>query len=317
MSPLIAVNSTDKIDASISPEQRALYASKVQNEPNCCKIEVVDGFFSQSDASTDDGIFDGISNHFGLKLESWSDLNTQLAKLNADASDGVKYKLVFCARHGQGYHNYVVELVGITEWDNHWSHLNEGTINGEHYVWGPDPFLTKRGEDQARLMNEAFKAEIAHGLPLPTRLFSSPFTRSAQTLVLTWEDMLVSKDPAFKGRLSPLVKEDLRETIGSHTCDKRSTKSEFLKRLDGWGFVHEDGFSENDNLYLDNWREPVSDQAIRANRFLQSLYQYDDQVMYCASHSGEIKALLLASGHRSFAVPTAGMIPLLIKMTPV
>lgn len=317
MSNLISVNACDKIDAAVPPEQRRLYASKLAKEQNVCQIEVVDGIFKQSDMSTDDSTFDGISSHFGLQLDSWGELKTKLGALNASAAPGVKYKLVFCARHGQGYHNKVVDLVGITDWDNYWSHLNEGTFNGEHYVWGPDPFLTAKGEAQAKLMNEAFTNELQIGCPLPTRLFSSPFTRSAQTLTITWDGILVSQDPDFKGRLLPLVKEDLRETIGSHTCDKRSTKSIFLERLPNWGFHHEANFTEDDTLYLDNWREPLSDHAIRANRFLQDLYQYDDEIIYCSSHSGEMKALLLATGHRAFAVPTAGMIPLVLKMTAI
>lgn len=317
MSNLIEVNPTDKIDAVVPKEQRDLFHRKRLNNENICNIEVVNGFFKQSDMSTDDSTFDGISNHFGLQLDSWGELKTKLAELNSNAVDGVKYKLVFCARHGQGYHNKVVEIAGITDWDNYWSHLNEGDFNGEHYVWGPDPFLTERGEAQAKLMNDAFSKEIALGLPLPTRLFSSPFTRSAQTLVITWNGILVSENPDFENRLLPLVKEDLRETIGSHTCDKRSTKSIFMNRFPNWGFKHEKNFTEDDTLYLDNWREPISDQGIRADRFLQDLFQYDDEIIYCASHSGEIKALLLATGHRQFAMPTAGMIPLLLKLTPL
>lgn len=314
MTGLIAVSAVDAHDSQIPPEERALFEAALSSEPKRCRIETVQGFFSQSDNSTDDLVFDSLACHFGLQKPSWTALEQEIRQLNDQAPEGTKYKLLFCARHGQGYHNKLVDIVGIEEWDRHWSHLNEGDFDGEHLVWGPDPFLTSRGEEQARLMHRAFSSEISHGLPLPTKLFSSPFTRSAQTLLLTWNDILVSQDPA-KRVLQPLVKENLRETIGEHTCDKRSSKSEFLKRFPHWGFVHDSDFPEEDIYYKDDWREPIHEQALRAFRFLQEVYQHDDEIIYCSSHSGEIKALLLASNHRPFAVPTAGMIPIVIKMT--
>ena len=323
---LIAPNACDKLDSLVPQQQLEEYASKRDALPLQWSFSVVPGFFKQSAIDTDDGSYDALKDHFGLAKESWNGLIEELRSLNESADDNTQYKLVFCARHGQGHHNKAVEIFGLDAWNDHYSHLGSATLpNGETIVFGPDPFLTSLGEQQAQFMNDAFKREISEfGCPLPSKLFCSPFTRSAQTLSITMNGITISKDgtdaKVLAGKpLSPLVTENLRETIGSHLCDKRSTKSIFQKRLSGWGFQFEDGFSEEDVLYRDDWREPISDQAIRANKFLQFLFsteEYkDDQIVYNASHAGEIKALLIATGHRQYTVPTAGMIPLLVKAT--
>lgn len=322
---LIAPNYTDKIDSVVPDREYILYNEALKKINPEWKFSIVPGFFKQSAPETNDAAYNSLDDHFGLNKESWSTLIQELKKLNDNVSDPEKekYKLVFCARHGQGYHNKAVEIWGLEAWDDHYSHL-EGAVTpeGEELRWGPDPFLTERGENQARLMNELFRKEITeHGCPIPTRLYSSPFTRSAQTLTITMDGVCLHKDEDPKElladeRLRPLIVENLRETIGEHLCDKRSTATEFSKRLAGWGFDFEEGFSHEDIYYRDDWREPVNEQAIRANLFLQKVFgdcDNDDSVVYCASHSGEIKSLIVATGHRQYTVPTAGMIPMLIK----
>lgn len=333
---LIQPNRNDKIDSIIPADELSLYKSKLkklqENGTNCWNFSIVEGFFKQSLRHTDDSTYNSVDDHFGLNKESWNALVSELNELNNNVEDSSKerYKLVFCARHGQGYHNKAIEIWGTESWDDHYSHL-EGAINpetGKFMEWAPDPFLTNLGESQAKLMNESFKNEILNfNCPIPTKLFSSPFTRSAQTLYITMNNICTLNDEDIndtrnnlisKERLNPLIIENLRETIGEHLCDKRSDKYTIEKRLKGYGFEFEPNFSSEDVYYKDDWREPISDQAIRANSFLQHVFEdkyLDDKVVYCSSHSGEIKALIVATGHRQYIVPTAGMIPMLIKAT--
>lgn len=53
-----------------------------------------------------------------------------------------------------------------------------------------DPELTPLGEDQARMANEAWKAELPHGIPLPQAIYCSPLHRALRTNALTFEDVL-------------------------------------------------------------------------------------------------------------------------------
>lgn len=75
---------------------------------------------------------------------------------------------------------------------------------------------------QAREVNRALLA-LGEALPMPTALYSSPFTRTLQTLHIEWDGLLPEKPV--------LVIEGLRETIGKNTCDMRSTRSCIQKRF--------------------------------------------------------------------------------------
>lgn len=325
---LIQVNATDKIDSIVPEQELKLYKELLATSTPRWAFSIVPGFFKQSSVETDDSSYNSLEDHFGLAKESWTGLVEELKRLNSSVEDPCKekYKLVFCARHGQGYHNRAVEIWGLKAWDDHYSHLEGGVApDGTAMTWGPDPFLTEKGENQARLMNESFKNEILNfNCPVPTKLFSSPFTRSCQTLLHTMDGICLHHDDDSKPLLSqqklePLIMENLRETIGEHLCDKRSDRATIERRLSGWNFQFEEGFADADIYYKDDWREPIHQQALRANKFLQSVFSNeaydDDDVVYCASHSGEIKALIVATGHRQYSVPTAGMIPMLIKAT--
>ncbi|ODV84534.1 hypothetical protein CANARDRAFT_29071 [[Candida] arabinofermentans NRRL YB-2248] len=334
---LIKLTNHDVKDSLEHPEQDAVYKSliaekQLEIDPKTgeyyrpWRFEVQDGFFKQSDINTDDLHFDFIDESFGLKLNSWDELIEKLKDLNSNCSENECYKLLFCARHGQGYHNLAVEILGSEAWDAHWSKIEGTTLdNGEKIVWGPDPFLTKLGEDQAKELNKAWIKQIENGCPVPTRFFSSPFTRSMTTLIGTWNGIVIQEDGADpKTLLKPprqqvIIKEDLRETIGEHLCDKRSSKKIIEERASKYGFIFEDGFEDEDVLYKDDWRESVSEHSLRANSFLQDLFEGfpNDIFVNCTSHSGTIRALITALSHRKFAIPTAGTIPIVIKGTRV
>ncbi|GMM28482.1 putative phosphomutase [Martiniozyma asiatica (nom. inval.)] len=348
---LIATSALDVRDSLVAKEEFDAYYNhlKENNEKHPWKFETVQGIFKQSDLKTDDTSYDPLSDHFGLALESWDHLANKIKELNESSDDNTKYKLCFFARHGQGYHNLVYQTIGVEPWEDHWSHLESGKPPGvdEHMVWGPDPYLTKLGEQQAKYMNSLVKQELELGLPMPEKLFVSPFTRSAQTLCLTMDGICMSKnetpgwtaglDTSFGTLKEPLttvtseskpaiklpvvVTETLRETIGSHTCDKRRQLSQYFNHFSSWGFephahdskLNSSYLTEEDSLYKQDWREPIYQQAIRANQFLQVVFDGDENIVWSSSHSGMIRGLLMASGMRNWGVGTAGMVPVLVK----
>ncbi|CDK27247.1 unnamed protein product [Kuraishia capsulata CBS 1993] len=332
---LLKPTSHDQIDAHSNGEQEVVYRRLLAEATTSEKyasgrtkrpwiFEVVQGFFLQDDEGTDDLTFEYVNQDFGLKLSSWTELRQKLESLNSNAASNESYKLLFLARHGQGYHNFAVEKYGTEKWDRDLAHLSgDGEI-----VWGPDPFLTSLGEAQADENHDVWLQQIAKGAPIPTAFYSSPFTRSMHTLIRTWKDIVICENGQDESKLlapraHPLVVEDVRETIGLHLCDKRSTKSTIIERVSKYGLVIEDGFEEEDVLYKEDWRESLSEQALRINKFLQFLFEKDfvdnkitrdgDLVVNVTSHAGTIRSFITALGHRHFTISTGGMIPVVVK----
>lgn len=306
------------------------------------------GIFAQSDPCTDDSSFNYLKCDFGLVINGgWPALKKLMSDLNLAKEDyaervddcplggyeehQVRYKVLFLARHGQGYHNLAIEIYGQEEWDDYWSKLDgDGNI-----TWGPDPELTPLGAEQAKRNNIAWKKQIEKKVPLPHSFYVSPFTRALDTYYHTWNDIeiyrrslrsdsigsassgegLTATDPV------PLIVEDLRETMGVHTCDKRRTKSYIHDRYPTYEF--EKGFTEEDVLWSETHRETPGEQNIRTRRFLDALFEADwdappgrrHTYVSVSAHSGVINSFLDIIGHRPFQVSTGGMIPVVVKAT--
>lgn len=276
-------------------------------------FEVVDGYFKQTDPEVDDQLFDYIGEDFG-RLKPWAEILDALEELNKTAPRNVAYKLIFCARHGQGYHNVVYEKYGHVEWEAKWGALtSDGAI-----VYGPDPELTPKGIEQAKINHRAWKKQLILGAPIPDVFYCSPLQRSCLTLHHTWDELR----PRHK---KPIIKEILRETIGIDTCDQRSSKLVIEERFGDLGYVVEGGFTEMDTLWSAHSRESYSEQTIRIDRFFQDLFEQEwdhhndhskrHSIVSTTSHAGTIRCMLLTVGHRPFAISTGGMIPLMVKAT--
>ncbi|WFD04969.1 hypothetical protein MVES1_000294 [Malassezia vespertilionis] len=97
-------------------------------------------------------------------------------------------------------------------------------------VWGPDPFLTPLGEQQAAAVHDAFADELqrADAPPLPNVFCSSPLSRSLDTLHGTWRGIVPRNTPVH-------VYEGLREVLGKHTCDRRASRHTIERRFSRHG----------------------------------------------------------------------------------
>lgn len=293
----------------INSEDREQYAraQSVENGPKW-RFETVPGFFKQLLPETDETSFDYFKENFG-KLKPWPQIASEISELNKSSPDNVVYKLLLLGRHGQGYHNLVNIIYGDKEWNSTWLHR---TTDGK-YVWGPDPELTELGLSQAKDNHNQLAVELQQGLHLPTRWFASPFRRSIDTLIGTWDGHV------HLNSVNPLIMEDLRETLGVHSCDKRSPRRVIAEKYTPKGFIIEAGFAEEDTLFKDDYREKVWEQAVRQDRAFQSIFnatdKQKDEFISVTSHSGSIRTQLLVLGHRAFAIGTGGMIPVVVKAT--
>ncbi|CCG20856.1 hypothetical protein CORT_0A04680 [Candida orthopsilosis Co 90-125] len=280
------------------------------------EFETVQGFFKQSDTKTDDAVFNYATDHMG-RLKPWKNIILQLTQLNQEAPDNVEYKLLFLARHGNGFHNQVVETYGLDRWNKELHKL--GKIDGIEYA--PDPQLTPLGIAQAEENHRLWQQELKEGAPIPSKFFVSPLQRSCNTLQITWNDL---KPKAIIPRIDELI----RETIGKNLCDKRSPKRTIQQRFPEF---NTDGVvDEEDVLFGDDERESMIDQSIRINRFLQNLFESDynlgdgkvdkkkaeeDTHIATYSHAGTIRCFINVLGHRNFTISTGGMIPIVVKGT--
>ncbi|GAA5899462.1 uncharacterized protein JCM6883_005228 [Sporobolomyces salmoneus] len=265
---------------------------------------IVDGFFHQSSPTYNGS--DPLPHSFGLidtSKERWSRFQTEVDRLNEESDEHTSYKVFWVARHGQGWHNVAEAKYGTEAWNNYWS-MEYGDGN---MTWGPDPDLTPLGKEQAQRMNAAWKKQIQAGVPLPSKLYSSPLTRAASTLEITWKNLLIEN-----GDVTPLFVEHFREMIGVHTCDQRSRKSELAKRFPTFEF--EIPFSELDQLWSPDFQESSQQQALRIQQLLNRIFATDpSQYISITAHGGVISSFLRVVNHPKVSVPPGGMIPVVVK----
>ncbi|ODV82191.1 phosphoglycerate mutase-like protein [Suhomyces tanzawaensis NRRL Y-17324] len=301
-------NARDRVDAHGDLDQDDLY---FQNLAKCdvnWRFETVQGFFKQASLETDDMKFDYVNENFGI-TKPWEQLKREVDELNEKSPPNVAYKVLFLARHGQGWHNIALQKYPKEEWFAKWRFL--GTDN--EITWGPDAELTELGVKQADENCVAWNNQLREGAPFPTKFYVSPLLRSIKTLERTWKDQSIPL---------PVVLENLRETIGVHLCHQRAPKSDIGKKFPFLTF--EPSFTESDELAVkyNPVREELHQQFLRINGVLQELFE-DDKLQFnsensfvsITSHAGTIRSFITVVGHRKFTIPTGGMIPILVKGT--
>ncbi|MCJ1454283.1 hypothetical protein MMC28_004635 [Mycoblastus sanguinarius] len=157
-------------------------------------------------------------------------------------------------------------------------------------IWA-DAHLTEKGAKQAQKANAFWANEIAtQEIPLPESGLQLPDHHS----------------------FIPEVKELVREVIGIHTCDRRSSKTYIQTNFPNYTF--EPGFSENDELWRPDFRENHSSHDVRMEKLLDDVFAKDDSTYISfSSHSGSIASILRVIGHRPFSLVTGAVIPVLVK----
>ncbi|KAF2119226.1 histidine phosphatase superfamily [Lophiotrema nucula] len=279
------------------------------------RYTTVKGYFLQSEDDTDDKEFDFLKQNFGLIERSyetdgdaaeetqWKRFEKLVRHMDEKSEDGVQYKVLFLGRHGQGWHNVAETKYGTEAWDCYWS-LLEGA---DGITWS-DANLTAIGQGQAKDVHELWKTQLSRGIPSPETYYTSPLTRTIETADLSFKGLELPEDRPYE----PIGKELLREALGVHTCDRRSTASHIRKV-----FPHvelEPGFSEPDPLWEADYREPRSARKYRLEQLLDDVFEHDRGVfLSLTSHSGAIGSILEAIEHRAFALQTGGVIPVLAK----
>ncbi|ORY29348.1 histidine phosphatase superfamily [Naematelia encephala] len=263
---------------------------------------VVTGLFVQDEPTFNATGYNVLTDGFGLLDKSakrWSNFTDYIHRLNREADDYTTYKVIYIARHGEGYHNQAESTYGTPAWNCYWSLQNtDGNI-----TWGPDAVLTPNGVAQALAVNAAWKEQQQAGVPLPQKLYSSPMRRSTSTLNLTWSDILLNKG---------YIKEMFRESIGLHTCDQRSNLSIIQEANPGWQI--DKSFTFHDELWNPIYEEQLNQQALRVRMLLNEIFATDPSTFISiTAHSGVINSFFVAVGHQRFGVQTGGFVPVVVS----
>ncbi|KZP29808.1 phosphoglycerate mutase-like protein [Athelia psychrophila] len=271
--------------------------------------QAVPSFFAQDDPLAEPDDIGALPPRFGLLDDSpdhWSTFKQKISQLNADAKDGAVYKVFYLGRHGQGLNNVAAEKYGMKRWNEHWAVLNG---DGE-LVWGPDALLSDVGEQQARDVHAAWEVEISNGVPLPGKVYTSPLTRAMQTNAITFEGLYSGPAP------TTVILENCREYYGKFSSDKRQTRARIHANFPQFDF--EEGFVEEDELWIPSERETEAHVEVRARKVFDRVFDRDPETFISiTAHAGVISAMMHIIGREGYYLPTGGVLPVVIKATPM
>ncbi|CAI1537169.1 hypothetical protein SEUBUCD646_0K00980 [Saccharomyces eubayanus] len=261
------------------------------------QFKAVPGYFA---AYPNDG-FQGLDStkYDHLRLinhNDWKELYDALPK----DTQNCHYKLLILARHGQGYHNAAISRYGMEKWDAHWS-----LLSGDEYGEWVDSRLTPLGKEQVRRTGTNVLLPMIKQLDmLPHVFFSSPMRRCLETFIESWTPVLnETQKPMSENKISTRIIESLRETLGSHTCDKRVAHSMTVGEYQDfimdsghtvhWHYVTD--YSEEDELWLVNHRETNPELDMRTQDGLSQLFgqlSTEERFISLTCHSGVIQSVL-------------------------
>lgn len=233
----------------------------------------------------------------------WPRFEQYIRSIASSTGPNESYKVLFLGRHGQGWHNVAESKYGTKAWDCYYSALD----GHDGLVWA-DAHLTPAGAQQAKDVHTLWATQLPRGLPAPETYYVSPLTRTIQTAALSFANLPLPRDAPY----APYIAELLREALGVHTCDRRSTRTQIASAFPD--VVFEPGFADADPLWEADYREPAGARRYRLASFLDDVFARDDKVfLSLTSHSGAIASILEAVGHRGFRLETGGVIPVFLK----
>jgi broad specificity phosphatase PhoE len=202
------------------------------------------------------------------------------------------------------------DLLGEKQTTNMNNKCYYAALDGYDGITWADANLTSVGQDQALAVNKLWAEQLPLGIPPPQTYYVSPLTRTIETANLSFKSLPLPASHPYK----PYIKELVREALGVHTCDRRSTASHIKKTFTDPPLTFEPGFSNEDVLWEAGYREPRSARRYRLATFLDDVFASDKNVwLSFTSHSGAIGSMLEVLGHRGFALETGGVIPVFVK----
>lgn len=202
-----------------------------------------------------------------------------------------------------GVHNVKEREVGRHEWQQYWSKLD-----GDGRLEWADAVLTEKGAQQAQDLGNFWNEAIARSKVCPpTAFYTSPLRRCLQTIEATW-----SKVSGISTSAAPIVREQLREIFGVHTCDRRGPTSWIREHYPD--FVLPPDTPEEDPWWTPDHRETLEQHSQLWREFLCELFDGDDSTyVSITTHSGAIRALYHALGHPDVWTAAGSCVPIAVR----
>jgi len=280
------------------------------------------GYFSSFEKENSPALDSTLVDHNVLvNYKDWKSLYDAIPEDTEDT----QYKLLLLARHGQGYHNYSMEKYGLKLWDDYWS-LLEGDEGGSWL----DSRLTDLGKQQVSETGRTVLVPIVDQLGfLPHIFFNSPMRRCLETFAYSWNHVF-TKHPElmFDSKIvTNNVIENLRENLGSHTCDKRVNHSEAVGEYQNFkttsgntvSWKYEENYSEPGALWEADHRETPDEMDIRTRKGLEQLFAQagsQDKFLSLTCHEGVINSVLRNLEHPGVQkLQTGKTVAVVVKVT--
>jgi hypothetical protein len=131
------------------------------------------------------------------------------------------------------------------------------------------------------------------------------------TLKRTWSEIFATKG---KHAPRPVITENLRETIGVHTNDRRRNRCAISQTFPDFDF--EPGFPNVDPLWVPVYRETLPQRKERLRKVLDSVVSNSKVGTFISftAHGGAINSTMENFGHREWKLKTGQMIPVVVKV---
>ncbi|RHY12749.1 hypothetical protein DYB37_002417 [Aphanomyces astaci] len=229
-----------------------------------------------------------IFEHFHRSAESWA------AFTKAIEGSTRHVKVIYFIRHAEGEHNAAKVRHGAEVWFR-------DIACTDLYL---DALLTAKGEAAATVTAARVEAELDRGMPLQ-KIIVSPMRRTLQTATSIFRRQL--------GHVPFVALELCRETIGMHTCDKRSAISTLSPLFPSVDFsnIRDDV----DTLWRPDLRESLDDIQSRAVTFLRQLHaDVPDTFIAVVSHVGFITACLRVLHMPEYRVGNCELVPVVLDV---
>ncbi|OQR93094.1 phosphoglycerate mutase family [Achlya hypogyna] len=248
-------------------------------------LEVVPGHFSYHAMTEPDAIFE----HFGRTEKDWNAFVKGIRHENRPNT-----KVLYFLRHAEGEHNAAKIRLGADVW------FRDVAITNEYL----DARLTVKGEAAAAKAALRMQTELEAGMPLE-KVILSPLRRTLQTGTVVFGHQI--------GKVPFVAMELCRETMGMHTCDKRSPISEMAAMFPMVDFS--DITEETDSLWRSDVRETRDEIQARAVEFLKHVFAHVPETFIAVtSHVGFIGACLRVLEQTEYRLNNCEIVPVVIQL---